>query len=273
MAHGHHLSRIVCPLALFAACSGSSGTNGHAGASGGRDGGLVATSGGSVNDRGGSMNAGGTAAATGGTGAHSDGGTSGNANSGTGSAGHGTTSNAGANNSGGGGSAGHGATANGGAVHGDAGQSAGSANRGGTDPSKDGGIGGTGGEDAGVAGSGDPCKTDPGDDDFDHASGYTLGTELRACISSGSDVDYYRFTTPNHTVDGYVMVSVSDIVERYMNLYTNEFQVDLYAGSDTHSLFNVWNDSSGSDINLWFAAAPERPIESGSSWRPALPSP
>jgi hypothetical protein len=249
MADVHHLLQIGCSFALLAACSESASSEVHSSGNGGRESGVVTGFGGGMNDGGAGTNTSGVGGATGGTSTHPTGGTG---------------ANGGTNDSGGVSGAGHGATANGANSSGPVDAGAGAANRGGTGSDQDGGDGapngaggsaGNGGEDAAKTGNGDPCKTDPGNNDLDHATEYALGTDLPACITGASDVDYYQFTTPNHIVDGYVVVTVSDIVERYMNLYTNELQVDVYPGSDTHSLFYVYNDSSGKDINLWFAAA------------------
>jgi hypothetical protein len=91
----------------------------------------------------------------------------------------------------------------------------------------------------------DPCSCDPPNGDLAHASPYTLGTTVSACLTSTGDLDYYAIQTPANQPGGVIAVTVD-----YMGLDT--FDVAVFAGTDTMEIF----DEQGGPVSLWFAAAP-----------------
>jgi hypothetical protein len=209
--------------------------------------------------------AGGSTGGTGGVGG--SGGTSGSSGA------SGATADAGADAASGG-SAGAAGSAGSGGAAGSAGKagSAGAAGSGGTagaDGGTDTGTGGASGSiDSGTdgsAGAGDSGTADgvtpdgaSGDscdgpeatpnDDRDHATAYALGVATKACLQSGTDIDFYQFTLPSTPVQGgYVKVQLTDVGT------AGSLSTTVYAAFDNGEFVSTNNPTSGGSAFLYFA--------------------
>jgi hypothetical protein len=113
-----------------------------------------------------------------------------------------------------------------------------------------GGAGGSSSMDGGVV-NGDPCndggtETTP-NEDRDHATAYTLGSQYQACLQSDNDVDFYQFTIPTTPAQGgYVKVSVTDVGT------DGDISVHAFAAHDNGEFDSDKNSTGGGSVFLWF---------------------
>jgi hypothetical protein len=200
----------------------------------------------------------GTGGSGGASGAMADAGTDSGAGGGAGSdGGAGASGSAGAAGSGGAaGTAGAaGAAGKAGSAGGDGGPDIGTGGAGGSsDGGPDGaaGAGGTGTIDGGSpdGASGDSCdgpEATP-NDDRDHATPYALGVATKACLQSGTDIDFYQFTLPSTPVQGgYIKVQITDVGT------TGSVSTTVYAAFDNGEFVSARNSTQGGSAFLYFA--------------------
>jgi len=132
----------------------------------------------------------------------------------------------------------------GGASAGDTG-GASTGNTGGSSP-----AGGQGTAGSSATGS-EPCSAaDPGNNDRDHATAYTLGTDFLGCLQTTDDVDYYEFTTPATPVaGGVVVVSITNVGT------TGNIESTTYSTSDNGEVQSDYTSNSGTSDFYWFNGA------------------
>jgi hypothetical protein len=130
--------------------------------------------------------------------------------------------------------------------------------------SPDGGTAGTGG--GGTAGAGGagatggvggiamgPCgfpEREP-NETRDSATPITAGMEMRGCIGSNMDKDWYELTAPNDPAGGYYEFAFVDVGMVQLN-------VKLYSATDNGQIGGrqFYPNSQGSNLTLFMAAAP-----------------
>ncbi len=114
---------------------------------------------------------------------------------------------------------------------------------------KTGGTGGKTGE--GGAPSGDDCSLpDADNNDRDSATPYEFDTEVKGCLQSTMDVDFFEFTTPEEPVQG------GQLLVRTTNVgMDGNYYLTVYSGTDNAKIREYYG-AQGANGAIWFPAAP-----------------
>ncbi len=112
--------------------------------------------------------------------------------------------------------------------------------------------------DAAVTGNG--CSDPPANDQTPAtASALMVNTSVRACLRSGSDVNYYQYTVPaSPPKGGYVIVKVSDVGLQ------GTIDMSTQTASDSAELVHGYDTTPGGGVVHYFAAKP------GATFRAAI---
>ncbi len=136
----------------------------------------------------------------------------------------------------------------------------GSTNSGGASDASGGATGAAGGSSTaggsastagGAASTSESCSAaDPGNNDRDHATSYTLGTLFTGCLQTSSDLDYYEFTTPASPADGGVIsIGITNVGT------TGNIDSTVYVTADNGELLSNYATGAGASVFYWFNAA------------------
>ena len=89
---------------------------------------------------------------------------------------------------------------------------------------------------------------DDANEDRDHATPYALGVATKACLQSGTDIDFYQFTLPSTPVQGgFVKVQITDVGT------TASVSTTAYAAFDNGEFISTNNPTQGGSAFLYFA--------------------
>ena len=116
-------------------------------------------------------------------------------------------------------------------------------------------TGGAAGGSQGTAGAtstgSEPCSgADPGNNDRDHATPYSLGTDFVGCLQTTDDIDYYEFTTPVSPVAGGVLlISITNVGT------TGNIESSTYTTSDNGEVQSDYTTGEGTSDFYWLNAA------------------
>jgi hypothetical protein len=127
------------------------------------------------------------------------------------------------------------------------------------------GSGGTTGDsgpgvDAGpIVGGSDPCDTAEAtaNDDRDHATPYTLGTEFNGCLQKDTDVDFYSYTVPSTPAQGgYVVMSITQVgteggVSATSQAVADNGDIINSYGTGGQSVFHWFNVKAGAKFRIY----------------------
>ncbi|HEX3596076.1 MAG TPA: PPC domain-containing protein [Polyangiaceae bacterium] len=119
------------------------------------------------------------------------------------------------------------------------------------------------------AGPGDPCGSDETkpNDDREHPTPYTLGTDFHGCLQNGTDVDFYSFTAPTTPAQGgYFIISATEVGSDGSVMLTSQAVADNgeisspYGGLGA-SVFAWYNAKAGASfrVKVSYFSAPDKP--------------
>jgi hypothetical protein len=111
---------------------------------------------------------------------------------------------------------------------------------------------GQGGTPSTVPAGTDSCDDgeDPPNNTREEATAYTLGTDYQGCTQDTTDVDVYEFTIPDDSRGGYVQVSLTDVGT------DGDLDITVFSGLDNGSFLSNATNSVGTNLYLYFTAAP-----------------